>query len=93
MNDLHDSRTLPSVLKERKMNCLTDSDTPTGLRVPQIPGSLKVTIFVPMTEDRQKNRLLDPLRACARGNNLYIDKQGVYLAYPLIRKSTYVELR
>ena len=72
MHDLHDSRTLPSVLKTRKAISLTGSDTSSGLRVSQIPGSLKVAIFVQTTDDDGRQTKLTTLsltRMCARGNN------------------------
>ena len=50
MHDLHDSRTLPSVLNTRKAVSLIGSDISNGLSVSQIPGSPKVAIFMLMTD-------------------------------------------
>ena len=63
MHDLHDSWTLPSVLKEWAVIIFADSDTSIGLRVSQKPRSSKVAFFC-ANDDRQ-NRLLDPLRTRA----------------------------
>ena len=66
MHDLHDSWTLPSILKEQTVIIFAHSDTSVGLRVSQMPRFSKVAIFVLTTEDDddddRQNRLLDPLR-------------------------------
>ena len=61
MHDLHDSWTLPSVLKEKEVITFAKSDTTDGLRVPQVARSPKVVIFVPTTTDIYKSIALPSL--------------------------------
>ena len=66
MHDLHDSWTLPSVLKAREVIIFSKPDRTDGLRVPQVARSPKVAIFVPTTTDIQTD-CITLACACARG--------------------------